>query len=212
MPVKRDKAGNVIDQPTEQSSTPSTEESVGYQPGKTDTGDTDSNSPYDAKTQVVRTGKPKDADDGDAAPAGDLPTQIYRGAKQPVDSTQAPQPMAAEDDAMNDPPVGWLVVVSGPGRGHYVQLGNGRNSIGRDKNERCVIDFGDKLISRSGHAIISYDARGKQFHIQGGGTNLTYINEKPILEAQILTPHTEFQIGDTTLRFVPLCNDDFDWA
>ncbi len=113
---------------------------------------------------------------------------------------------------MQDPPVGWLVVVDGLGQGNVVTIGNGVNSIGRDGTERLSLPFDDELISRSKHAAIIYDPRGKKFYIQpGSGTNLTYVNNQPVLAPQELPPHTEIQIGATTLRFVPLCGDQFGW-
>ena len=134
----------------------------------------------------------------------DKKTRIYR----PGDFPTPPVPA----DNMGDPPVGWLVVVDGPGRGASLTLGNGVNSIGRDANQRLPLDFGDELISRAGHATITYDPRGKKFYIQhGGGTNLTYVNDQPVLAPQELTASTHILMGNTTLRFVPLCGEEFDW-
>ena len=223
MPVKRDKSGNIIEQPTEQSG--------GYQPGGGKAPEPESppasDSPYDQPTVVSRVRKTAGTVGGGVA-AGtgvggaatdNARTQIYRGGKkgQPATTSQAEAPAPnivaerSENEAMDNPPVGWLVVVKGPGCGRYVVLGHGMNSIGRDANERCVIDFGDQTISRSAHAVVSYDARNKQFFIQGGGTNLIYIDDQPILQAQVLQPHTEIHIGETTLRFVSLCGENFNW-
>ena len=77
---------------------------------------------------------------------------------------------------MDDPPVGWLVVIKGPGQGNVTAVGNGSNSVGRDKGDRIRIDFGDETISRRGHSTITYDPRGKKFYLQhGAGKNLTYL-------------------------------------
>ena len=113
---------------------------------------------------------------------------------------------------MDDPPAGWLVVVKGPGMGSVVTIGIGSNSIGRDPGERISLDFGDEHISREGHAVVTYDPRGKKFYIQhGGGKNLTYLNDEPVLAPSELTPDSVLVIGETTLRFVPLCGPEFNW-
>ena len=134
----------------------------------------------------------------------DQSTGIYR----PRQSSSSP-----EAHAMDDPPSGWLVVVAGPGKGSARTLRYGRNQIGRNSTERVPLDYGDEMISRSNHAVITYDPKGKKFYIQQGeGTNLVYVNGSPVLEAQLLEPLTHIMIGATTLRFIPLCGDLFDWG
>lgn len=115
-------------------------------------------------------------------------------------------------DPMEDPVVGWVVVVTGPGQGASLTLGYGMNSIGRAPTERICLDFGDSQISRTSHASITYDPRGKKYFINhGGGKNLTYLGEDPVLTPIELKGGEEVLIGDTTLRFVPFCGEDFDW-
>ena len=119
---------------------------------------------------------------------------------------------ARDEDPMADPVSGWLVVVAGPGRGEVCQLGYGSNSLGRAENSRVRIDFGDDGISRDGHATVTYDPRGRKFYLQhGGGKNLTYLGDDPVLMPAVLDAMQEFTIGRTTLRLVPLCGPDFDW-
>jgi hypothetical protein len=108
--------------------------------------------------------------------------------------------------------VGWLVVVDGPGKGKSVQLGYGMNSIGRGAEERVSLDFGDEEISRRGHAMLTYDTRGRRFYIQhGGGTNLTYVGDAPVLMPHELKGREMIGIGNTRLCFIPLCGPDFEW-
>lgn len=112
-----------------------------------------------------------------------------------------------------DPVVGWLVIIEGPGRGRSLILGPGMNSIGRDSSERVAIPFGDKEISRSGHATVTFEPRGKMFFIsQGNGTNLTYCNEKPVLVPMELNARDQIRVGETLLQFIPFCGADFDWS
>ena len=122
------------------------------------------------------------------------------------------QERAVADRGMDDPVVGWLVIVEGPGKGRAVPLGYGSNSIGRGATDRIKLDFGDEQISRSGHAVVTYDPRGRQFYVQhGGGTNLTYLGDQPVLAPTGLPALSHISIGHTELRFVPLCGAEFDW-
>jgi hypothetical protein len=117
-----------------------------------------------------------------------------------------------KSDHMHDPVVGWLAIVTGPGAGDYVRMGYGMNSIGRAEDQRCRLDFGDEKISRQTHTTITYDPRGRKFFLQhGGGQNLTYLNNAPVLQPVEVKGGEFIVIGDTTLRFVPLCGPDFDY-
>ena len=117
-----------------------------------------------------------------------------------------------DGDPMNDPPVGWLVIVDGPGKGHVATLGIGVNSIGRDPTERVPLGHGDQMMSRVNHGTITYDPKGRKFYVQhGGGKNLTYVDDEPVLAPREIEPLTQVQMGDTVLRFVPLCGAEFSW-
>ena len=123
-----------------------------------------------------------------------------------------PQEVLEESDSMKDPVVGWLVIIDGPGKGRAMQLGYGSNPIGRGETARVKLNFGDDQISRGGHAIVTYDPRSRKFYVQhGGGTNLTYLNDEPVLIPIELPALSHISIGATVLRFVPLCGDAFDW-
>ena len=117
------------------------------------------------------------------------------------------------EDPMADPLVGWLVVVGGPGLGNFIRLGHGMNSIGRSEGQRCRLDFGDTEISRKTHATVTYDPRGRKFYLMhGGGQNLTYVGETPVLQPALLSGGELIFLGKTTLKFIPLCGPDFDWS
>ena len=163
---------------------------------------------YEARTVIARSRR---ASSREREVADDSPTdltRIYRpGARQ-----AAGQPPHGTATALDDPPVGWLVVVSGPGQGRTMTLGHGMNPIGRDRGERVCIDFGDRMISRRHHAVVIYDPRGKKFYLQhGGGKNLTYLGDAPVLVPTALPGFSKITIGETVLVFVPLCGERFDW-
>lgn len=116
------------------------------------------------------------------------------------------------NEAMADPIVGWLVIVDGPGMGNCLPLGYGTNPVGRAPELRVALTFGDSQVSRGTHATVIYDPRGRDFYVQhGGGTNLTYLDDKPLLEPKQLNPRDRITIGDTVLMLVPLCDKNFDW-
>lgn len=113
----------------------------------------------------------------------------------------------------SDPVVGWLVVVAGPGRGTAVTLGHGMNSVGRGSSNRVVLDFGDDKISSDDHFRVAYDQESREFHlVPGKGTNLLYVADKVVLAPSSLEAMTDIRVGATTLRFVPFCNQAWDWT
>ena len=123
------------------------------------------------------------------------------------------EPAKPADDLPEGPVVGWLVIIEGPGRGKSVTLGYGMNPIGRESGNRVVLPFGDMQISRTKHATITYDPRGRKFFIQHGeSSNLTYVGELPVLSPVELKSGEIIRLGDTTvLKFIPLCGDEFNW-
>lgn len=136
------------------------------------------------------------------------PTTRRRASAAVPSAGEASEPK----DRMHDPVVGWMAIVSGPGAGDFVRLGYGMNSIGRADDQRCKLNFGDEKISRQNHASITYDPRGRKFYLQhGGGQNLTYVGEVPVLQPTELKGGEFLVIGNTVLRFVPLCGAEFDY-
>ncbi|MBQ4825870.1 FHA domain-containing protein [Leisingera sp. HS039] len=109
-------------------------------------------------------------------------------------------------------PVGWLAIVQGPGRGAAFTLFSGVTVIGRGADQTVRLDFGDNSISRDNHAAIAYDPEQKAFYIgHGGKANLVRRNNRPVLSTETLSAGDVIRIGETTLRFVPLCGADFGW-
>jgi hypothetical protein len=136
---------------------------------------------------------------------GDSVTRIYR-PKSP--SAETPSPSTKEAELV----VGWLVVIEGPGRGQSRPVGFGVTGIGRGESERISLNFGDSEISRERHAILTYDHKGRRFFLQhGGGSNLTYVGEEPVLQPIELKGREVIAIGQTKLCFVPFCGEQFNW-
>lgn len=118
----------------------------------------------------------------------------------------------AAGSASFDPVVGWLVVKAGPGKGMSRTVHYGQSSIGRGSDQRIVLDFGDQRIARDTHAIIVYDDKGRKFYLRDTGkANIVRLRGAPVLQPVEIKDRDEIEIGDTTLLFVALCNDGFDW-
>ncbi len=109
-------------------------------------------------------------------------------------------------------PVGWLIVVDGYGEGSAFTLFDGVSQIGRGSDQTVCLDFGDNSISRENHAVVAYDSETRKFFLgHGGKTNLVRLNNRPVLSTEEIESGNTIRIGETTLRFVGLCGDDFQW-
>jgi hypothetical protein len=110
-------------------------------------------------------------------------------------------------------PVGWIIVVDGPGRGASFALLGGVSSVGRGEDQPIRLDFGDTSISRANHAMIAYDNEQRKFFLgHGGKANLVRLNGKPVLSTEEMHSDDTIRIGETTLKFIALCGKDFDWS
>ncbi len=115
-------------------------------------------------------------------------------------------------DASASFPVGWLVVVDGPGRGAAFTIFDGVTQIGRGEDQTVRLNFGDNSISRENHAAIAYDNEQQTFFIgHGGKANLVRVNNRPVLSTEELQSDDTVRIGETTLRFVAFCGAKFSW-
>ncbi len=139
-----------------------------------------------------------------AKPKASPKTRIFRGSR-------SSKKVSAESDSFN-PVTGWLVIISGPGRGRSIALGYGAQKIGRNSDQDISLNFGDEEISREKHAGIVYDPKGCKFYLQpGDGTNLVYLNDAPVLSPTELESGHTIQLGGTSLCFVAFCGQDFNW-
>jgi hypothetical protein len=109
-------------------------------------------------------------------------------------------------------PVGWIIVLDGPGRGHGFSLTSGMSNIGRGEDQEIQLDFGDNAISRNNHAAIAYDPDTHDFYLgHGGKANLVKLNGKPVVSTEQMASGDKILIGETTLQFIGLCSADFNW-
>jgi len=190
--VRRDKHGNIIEETTRLDSADESTRLVTDSAGDKTT----AASPGADATVVI------------GASSAAVDDEMTRAIGVPTIDPDAGGPSAP----LGGPVVGWLAIVRGPGRGNFAPLGYGRNSIGRAPSERVSINFGDANISRARHAVITYDPRGRKFYLNHGDSdNLTYLGDRPVLSAEELQAFDDISIGETVLRFVPLCGSEFDW-
>lgn len=113
-----------------------------------------------------------------------------------------------------DPVVGWLVVVGGPGLGAFRPIYEGNNTIGRAAGQRIPLNFGDEAISSEEQAYLRYDSVDRKFLLVPNlaKTNIVAVNEKKPTGAVELSPMDLITVGRTQLAFVPFCGADFDWS
>ncbi len=110
-----------------------------------------------------------------------------------------------------DPVVGWLVCVKGLTMGQDYKIMSEKNFIGRDKSNDIVLDK-DTSVSREKHAVVSYNPKNSKFVLMpGDGHGLVYLNDEEVFNATELKARDLIEIGDTTLMFVPFCEEDFKW-
>lgn len=171
-----------------------------------------------------------------AMPAADLPRVIAaKPVARPARSHVEVDAPAVSDDPISAPPrtqlvrgrsavkrgefhqdpvVGWLVIVGGPGLGAFRPIYEGNNTIGRAASQRIPLNFGDEAISSEEQAYIRYDSVDRKFLLVPNlaKTNIVAVNEKKPTSAVELSPMDLITVGRTQLAFVPFCGADFDWA
>ena len=113
-----------------------------------------------------------------------------------------------------DPVVGFLVVVGGPGLGSFRPVFEGNNTLGRSADNRVPLDFGDDTISAEAQAYVRYDSNDRSFLFVPNlaKTNVVSVNDKRPTGAVELKAMDVITLGRTQVAFVPFCGSDFDWS
>lgn len=151
----------------------------------------------EALTRAIRGSDPR------KPTAGPARTQLVRGRVE-----------MARGEFHQDPVVGWLIVVGGAGLGAFRPIFEGNNTVGRGRNQRIAIDFGDETISSEEQAYIRYDSADRTFLFVPNlsKTNVVSINNRKPTAAVALQAMDVITMGRTQLAFVPFCGADFDWS
>ena len=113
-----------------------------------------------------------------------------------------------------DPVVGFLVVVGGPGLGAHRPVFEGNNTVGRAASNRIPLDFGDEAISHEEQAYIRYDSADRTFLFVPNlaKTNVVSVNDKRPSGAVPLKAMDVVTLGRTQVAFLPFCGPEFDWS
>lgn len=112
-----------------------------------------------------------------------------------------------------DPVVGWVVCAEGKERGRDYRIHSGNNEIGRDGSVDIQI-VGDDSISKKDMATITYDDETRAFFLVAGrGRNVVRVNGEllPTGQARALRSFDRIKLGESTLLFLPLCGEAFNW-
>jgi FHA domain len=130
-------------------------------------------------------------------------TQLVRGRKAIERGTFA-----------QDPVVGFLVVVGGPGLGAFRPIFEGNNTVGRAASNRVALDFGDDAISSEAQAYIRYDSNDRSFLFVPNlaKTNVVSVNDSKPTGAVELKPMDVITLGRTQVAFLAFCGSEFDWS
>ena len=166
----------------------------------------------DHSEEVVETAIPEAAAAAPSRKAGRVKTRLL-GFQAKNESRDVFAGKAATGAGPVRFPVGWLVITQGEGFGHSFSILSGVSKIGRGDDQAVQLDFGDTAISRDNHAAIAYDEELNQFFLgHGGKSNVVRLNGTPVLSTEELFDGDEIRIGETTLKFIALCSEEFTWA
>jgi hypothetical protein len=146
-------------------------------------------------------------------------TRVVKPERKPQEETARTQLVRGKAQVKRgafeqDPVVGWLVIVGGPGIGAYRPIFEGNNTLGRNSTQRIPLDFGDDSISSEEQAYIRYDSAARSFLFVPNlaKTNVVSINDKRPTGAVELNQMDVITVGRTQVVFVPFCGAEFDWA
>ena len=71
---------------------------------------------------------------------------------------------------------------------------------------------GDDSVSRTKHAIITYEPKERKFFAQPGESHeLFYVNDNVVLTSAELKDRDEISVAKTKLVFVPFCDSKYGW-
>jgi hypothetical protein len=92
-------------------------------------------------------------------------------------------------------------------------MGYGVHTLGRGRDNRLALDFGDDSVSENDHIRLIYDPKAIAFYaVLGTGKNLIEVDGETLLDRMKLQPGSQLVIGATTLRFAPFCSSEFHWG
>jgi len=140
--------------------------------------------------------------------------EIHLSAEEPVKQSvrgnwDSEKTVALSGYGVQELLVGWLVCISGIGKGKDYRLYAGFNRIGRSMDSDICIQ--DPMVSNAVHCSVVYDEKGGLFYLVPGKGTLTYLNQDMVQSAVILQEGDKISIGESSLEFVPFCKGEHTW-
>ncbi len=130
---------------------------------------------------------------------------------EPISDNSKTVSISGRKDDAKEPVVGWLVGLNGEVYGEGFPLYSGMNFIGRELDMDICIR-GDRSVSRNKHAVVVFDPKSRKFMVKPGESkSLFYLNGEVVLETMVIENGCILTVGETKMRFVALCGDDFSW-
>ncbi len=108
---------------------------------------------------------------------------------------------------------GWLVAISGPMKGKSFPICFGNNQVGR--SQECRICLPDDPSISAKQAVIRFKEKTRTYKVKSHDDSKqnTFLNGSEELdESEIIELGDTLKLSDqTTLRFVPFCDEEFVW-
>ena len=112
---------------------------------------------------------------------------------------------------MQQPPVGWLVCLTGTHVGKDYRVVSGKNSIGRTDDNAIALP-GELSVSREKHAWVIFEPKKQEFYLKSGNeSGLVYLNDENVFDVVPLHTGDVLELGDVKMVFVALCGEKFNW-
>lgn len=137
---------------------------------------------------------------------------LDQAVETPAAANEPPQQSANPASSARPPcPVGWMVVVEGPGVGEWFVLERGASHIGSSEGQTIRLDFGDQSVAPVCHAEVRYDHKRHGFVLACDPAMQVRRNGIPVASSEFLSDGDVVSVGSTALRLVALCSQNFNW-
>ena len=115
------------------------------------------------------------------------------------------------EQSVKQPPVGWLVCLTGKNIGKDYRVFAGKNSIGRTEDNTIAL-LGETSVSRGKHAWVIFEPKKQEFFLKSGDeSGLVYLNEENVFDTTPLHSGDLLELGEVKMVFVALCGEKFNW-
>ena len=116
-----------------------------------------------------------------------------------------------EVNESNEPVVGWLVCINGADRGEDYRIRAKNNRIGSDVNSDICLAKNESVKGSDFATIAYYTKKNVYYFIPGDDSGSIMINEEIVEIPLVLNNGDIIKMGGSEYKFIPLCNEDFQW-